>query len=401
MSGREFLYQSWRNIKFILLFAHIIVPLQVYMKQIEEEDIQSQTISFLRFPLIVAVVLIHSVGKPPLREVAFSWSVDGPMLWHHLFRYIVVDLLCRCAVPGFFILSGYLFFYRTNQWNKQVYIGKLKKRIRTLLIPYLLWNLLGAAYIFYKGKLGGIGDFLRCFYDYYPGKGVNLWPADIPLWYVRDLMLMALCTPLIHILIRRLRHWYLLILFVCFIIPDVPEIKGMCYSSLFFFSLGAYFSINGQNLFLGICRYRHAVFTATTSLLLLVLYFKFGRGTNVTWIYDAYIALSTFLVLIIAYWLVKRGTAKPTAWLCQRVFFIFAFHNLRFVGNAFNQKADYISALAEGNPLVATSSFLLCAAGKIILALLVYELLRRAMPRLLELLDGRKQPESSPSIPAS
>ena len=48
-------------------------------------------------------------------------------------------------VPSFFALSGYLLY---RNYTTEKLLGKLKSRIFSLLIPYLIWNL--AAYLFYQ-----------------------------------------------------------------------------------------------------------------------------------------------------------------------------------------------------------------------------------------------------------
>jgi surface polysaccharide O-acyltransferase-like enzyme len=67
--------------------------------------ILSSKISFFSFWLIVMVVLLHStVG---VEEYTSSTSKFGALQ-----RYISFGL-CQIAVPFFFIISGYLFFFRT------------------------------------------------------------------------------------------------------------------------------------------------------------------------------------------------------------------------------------------------------------------------------------------------
>lgn len=44
--------------------------------------------------------------------------------------------ICRIAVPLFFILSGYLFFCNIDEGVQTVW-RKIKKRCKTLLLPYI------------------------------------------------------------------------------------------------------------------------------------------------------------------------------------------------------------------------------------------------------------------------
>lgn len=98
-----------------------------------EERHQSKVINAMRFPLITLVVLFHlhtpeSIVESPYTSyniVASFFSANG---------------IARLAVPTFFLISGYFYFYHLKGWSKFVYIDKLRKRLHTLLIPYLLWN---------------------------------------------------------------------------------------------------------------------------------------------------------------------------------------------------------------------------------------------------------------------
>lgn len=106
---------------------------------LSNDDVLSKTIMFLRFPLIVAVVFIHT----NLTDVMINGTLladEGQFPVHDVFRHVVTNELARIAVPLFFFISCFLFFYRSD-FSFAVYGMKLKKRIRTLLVPYLFWNI--------------------------------------------------------------------------------------------------------------------------------------------------------------------------------------------------------------------------------------------------------------------
>lgn len=93
-------------------------------------DRLSKTIMFLRFPLIVAVVFIHT----NLADVMINGRLlvnEGQFPIHDLFRHIITNELARIAVPLFFFISGFLFFYHTD-FSMKMYKQKLKKRVRTI-----------------------------------------------------------------------------------------------------------------------------------------------------------------------------------------------------------------------------------------------------------------------------
>lgn len=90
----------------------------------DNEQLQSKVIKFLRFPLIVGVVLIHT-------QLTTINGVEGdtqlPQSFHGVFpiyetvSYLVAHLLARIAVPLFFVFSGFLFFYKTQEFTAKIY----------------------------------------------------------------------------------------------------------------------------------------------------------------------------------------------------------------------------------------------------------------------------------------
>ena len=55
----------------------------------------------------------------------------------------LLKIIADSAVPMFFVMSGYLLFYK---YNIRKYFDTLSSKVRTLLIPFVMWNLLGFAY---------------------------------------------------------------------------------------------------------------------------------------------------------------------------------------------------------------------------------------------------------------
>ena len=84
--------------------------------------------------MIVLVVYIHYWGE----NIPES-SVIGSTIYDSI-RIFMCHVISRAAVPTFFLISGYYFFYKIKDFTFDNYKDKLKKRIRTILIPYLLWN---------------------------------------------------------------------------------------------------------------------------------------------------------------------------------------------------------------------------------------------------------------------
>lgn len=53
----------------------------------------------------------------------------------------------------FFFISGYYAFYKKDWSQRSVWTVELKKRVKTLLVPYLLWNSLYIIILLSKTQL--------------------------------------------------------------------------------------------------------------------------------------------------------------------------------------------------------------------------------------------------------
>lgn len=100
----------------------------------KNDELQSQTITWLRFPLALLVIYIHSFGTPLTNSPDFGMAIYDNV------RIFFSHIISRVSVSAFFVMSGFLLFYRVDEFSKNVYINKMKSRFKTILVPYLMWN---------------------------------------------------------------------------------------------------------------------------------------------------------------------------------------------------------------------------------------------------------------------
>jgi len=94
------------------------------------------------------------------------------------------------AVPFFFFASGF-FFMSHSYYGLGPYVEMLKKKLRTLFVPFAFWNMCGAFVLCVYDKHGVLGNsFMSCVHNFF----MSSWYG--PLWYVRDIMLMMALYPL-------------------------------------------------------------------------------------------------------------------------------------------------------------------------------------------------------------
>ena len=138
---------------------------------------EKNKITYLHFIMSVLVILIHSINNETKFERFFS----------------VENGIGQFAVPLFFVISGFLFFRNIKSTNDA--IEKLKRRVYTLLIPYLLWNLIYyAIHLFLKPGSGiSINELLEAAFTY------KYNPA---FWFMYQLILLSIISPVLYYLLN-------------------------------------------------------------------------------------------------------------------------------------------------------------------------------------------------------
>lgn len=211
----------------------------------------SLRLSLLRFPLIVGVVFVHAYSNTMGFADGQIGLTNNSFFVADFVQNFVSQVLARVGSPLFFLISGYLFFARSD-WSKEGYLLKLKSRKKTLLIPFLFWNItvlvgialaqaMPATQVFFSGNSLPIAlydgyDYLNAIFGY------NGSPIVYQLWFVRDLMIMVLLAPLINILNKYTPLPFLGIILFSWLVSGWSV-------SLLFFSVGAYLGSRNKNLF--------------------------------------------------------------------------------------------------------------------------------------------------------
>lgn len=378
----------------------------------EAGRLQSDVITRLRFPLAVAVVFIHSFGLPKEIDWAAVWGgpltgMDCYQLVRTFFSYVAPTL----AVPLFFFFSGFLFFRKVEQWSASLWLTKLRKRFRTLLVPYVLWNLLSFAGFWAIHFLPGRPwrewpqSLADCFADrggwhifwnsHDIGRDSINWlgltvfhptaPIDVPLWFVRDLMVMVLLAPVVHFLLRRLGGWLPLLLGALYVMVLWPPVEGLSLSAVFFFTVGAWMGLTRRNLVVEAGRMRTVSYVVTPLLLLALMLLQGAPVRLGSLLTPLYVISGSCALVNVAAASVRRFPLLVPRVCSQSSFFIYAAHTLLLL--------KLMGALAARLfPGEAPAFYLLRYFATPLLTVAVcvgvYALLRAVAPRLLSLFTG-------------
>ena len=198
----------------------------------------SEVVRALRFPLIVLVVFIHvPLASSEGQIFPFAFPGNG-YTWYQYVSQVVSFVLGDVAVPMFFLFSGYYMFAKPKAWcTKVVYMAEMKKRWWTLILPYVIWCTLSL--LVDQGMLLAKGEPLpwtdlgaslsRLGYTFLLG------PENYPLWYVRDLIILAFLAPVVDWVSRR-APWFVLLVFLLYLgdcLPwSIPSPRGVIYVML-------------------------------------------------------------------------------------------------------------------------------------------------------------------------
>lgn len=159
-------------------------------------------VSVISFFLSILIMSIHcynvhiyglSAAEDPLSRAAAHFEISANKL----------EAVC---VPMFYVISGYLFF---RGFTPEQLFPKWKRRIFTLLIPYVLWCTL--SYLFYVlvSLIPPVAARVNPESTKLPTLSFASWLSCLrsatytPLWFLSSLMVLTLLAPVIWLLFRN------------------------------------------------------------------------------------------------------------------------------------------------------------------------------------------------------
>lgn len=304
----------------------------------------------------------------------FPWIVE---------QFIGVGLGDIC-VPTFFMLSGYLFFRNIDVFQdgfvKNVFT-KQKKRLISLVVPYLIWNTIGTLFYMFVPRIPQIGSLMN-------GsavditilnmlRGIFLHKYYFPFWYLASLIILVCLSFLIGVLLKN--KWGGILLLSALAIGGVfslgmPELE--CRFA-FFYCLGAYHAIHCKIIF----EKKPTVSACAISALILCMSVAIRA-------YSDYSKLELVCLYVSpwCYWVLSSRLNYKISPFVNQSFFVYASHIIIISSvNRILQKSGDMSAFW------IVISYFLTPLVSLIFIYFVYRLLNGLRPRLYSVLCGGRE----------
>lgn len=273
-------------------------------------------ITWFSFIFSLLVIWVHSYNAELFLGISAKGTVvDGLEHW-------IGDSVGQIAVPGFFMISGYLFY---RDFSREKLRGKWQRRIQSVLVPYIVWN-----FLYYLGYV--IGSRLPWIHQIV-GKGVI--PFDLSsavdavinytynyvFWYLYQLILLILLAPVIGLLLERRWRGELYLLVLWGLLLCGVQLPLVNLDALIYYSTAAYCAMHHRQWIEATGSRKK---TAAGILLVAAAagIYHYGLWKAAVWCF-----VLCRLLLVTGLWLAAAGERLPEAkaWMHSH-FFLYATH---------------------------------------------------------------------------
>ena len=325
-------------------------------------------VTLLSFALSVLVIIRHGVN------IEVYQLESGILYWIQMFFREFSDI----AVPTFFMLSGFLFF---QNYNSKLLLTKWKSRLFSILIPYLVWNVI--AYLYYEAIAvlpfvrASLSQTLEPFNLEWLIRNA-LWGEHNITWFLRNIIVYVLVVPMLFpVLKHRAGSW---ILVAATILAGMwnPSLYGFVYNSAFYL-VGAWFGIHQRNFVQQRYAARIRILAAAFLLVTILLNLCFAFGNDL-------LRVPLRTLQAIALWIAADvlATEKTPFWWLRISFVIYCSHSF-----ILESVEKLFLILLKKTLLGATMDFLFAPVITLCIILAVSAVLRKVKP-VWRLLSGNR-----------
>jgi len=350
----------------------------------------ARRLKLLRFPLIVGVVFSHTFGS----SIGMAANPLGNRQAHPVaffLQNLISNEIARLAVPIFFLMAGHLFFVGLEP-SIRSFSAKIQGRFRRLFLPFLFWNLLTLFFLavtqalpatqrFYSGQHNLIASFGP--FNYLNAIfGLTDYPISFQFWFIRDLLVLVLFSPLIYLASRFAGIPLLGLVLLGWLAGKWP-VYIPCSRAVLFFSAGAYLAISRRSLF---CLDRLGPVLLLPYLMIVAIVAAGPARPFSPYLHQAGILLGVVVLLFASGQIPADGKAsKAMKRLGTTSFFVFSVHEPLQTVLA---KLGCLAIAPHGSAMITLLYFSI-PITVILCSLFLYRGLSLVQPGLKDLLTGR------------
>ncbi|MBQ5999392.1 MAG: acyltransferase [Treponema sp.] len=352
----------------------------------------SKRITALRYLLIMLVVFAHNNKTYLFMTDPENFSLVSKTFFTHIPQVLNYTFFGQAAVPLFFMFSAYLLAKKNDPYKLM-----LKKKTKALLTPYLLWPAVtigifilakAAAILIFPDKVNHtlpyvsdwtLEDWICAFIGKYPKHyGNSLFEPYIgPFYYLRDLLIMNLISPVLIYLIKKCRISYFVMMFGIFLYAPLFLIG---YSGLLYYSLGLFFGLNDIDFFELADRAKWK-FLIPAILITWILTINRTAAPTTLLVITACIFMLKFSKLISD----NQKAFGIAKYLASFSFFLYAIHEPKFLNFLVKLWYKFIPA---HNSITDTLEFFIVGAATCGLGTLIGIAMKKIMPKVFYMFNG-------------
>jgi len=308
----------------------------------------------------------------------FAFFGSGNSNHFNIFVQNGVMTFTEVAVPIFFIISGY-FFFRKPILSIHDYFAMLRKKTNTLVIPFAFWNIVGLFILILSHEIlinGIVTHPLNIFIkflksDYYA-----------PLWYVQNLILYMILSPIFFWLLKsNMRILLYIVLIIEFFLWRPVDCYWFSSEGVLFFTIGGIL----QNSYLRSNTLNNYFFLFVILFFFLWIFISFG---NFVWS-NIYIHKFNTLLGVTCFWFILNYLPK----FIESMFFKISVYSFIIYCSHFYILKTLKIGIAHfyfNNNIVSLISFLVLPIITIVIILLIVKPIKKIIPNAYKIVTGNR-----------
>ena len=352
----------------------------------------SKRITSLRFILIFFVVCIHANLTPNEAINYYHYDFIQPF-YIEVIKEIVCNILGCASVPLFFLFASYIQFKKNDK-----YLTLLKKKLKSLILPYVVWTIITIILYFLVQSIPQTAkyfqsstnivknwkvlDWLKTLTYFYLEKDFKS-PLVYQFWFIRDLFIFILLSPIFKILCDKVPGLIISIVTLLSLL-DFPVYFTVSTYALFFYLLGYFFAKYEINFFEIADKLKYWEYLILLSIMTILFFVNNGEY------YPRLISkiISSLFFLKLSNILINNENCfSILEYLSGYSFFLFAFHT-PILGLSINKITQKLIPL---HGILCLFQFLLAVTITTIIATCTGILLKKISIKTFSILNGGRK----------